>query len=47
MGIINYTIRDNLVVNVNGDVGISNKNLDYIPVRFMKVTGNFFVIIIN
>ena len=41
MGITNYTIHDNLVVNVNGVVNISNKNLDYIPVRFGKVTGNF------
>ncbi len=41
MGIIDYTVGDDLVVNVAGDVNISNKNLTMIPVQFGVLDGDF------
>ena len=41
MKIINYTINDDLTVDVDGDVYISYKNLAEIPVNFNKVHGYF------
>lgn len=43
IGVDAYEIDDNLVVNVLGDVNLKNKNLDYLPVQFGTVTGNFYV----
>jgi hypothetical protein len=42
-GIINYTIKDGLV-NVDGSVDLSNRNLTEIPVRFGIVNGTFNVV---
>ena len=39
--ITNYTIHDNLVVDVNGDVDVSSKELTKLPFQFGKVTGKF------
>lgn len=39
-GISNYTITDN-IVDVNGNVNLFDKNLNKIPIKFGKVTGNF------
>jgi hypothetical protein len=39
-GIINYTINDGLV-DVDGDVNISNKSLTKLPLKFGKVKGYF------
>lgn len=36
-----YTIGTNLIVNTKGDVDISYKGLDYIPVQFERVGGVF------
>jgi hypothetical protein len=41
MEIKNYTINDDLTVDVDGRVDISNKNLKYIPVKFSIVKGDF------
>ena len=41
MGIENYTINDELIVNVSGSVWLSDKDLDYIPVQFGVVNGDF------
>lgn len=41
MGIQNYTIEDNLIINVQSHVMIQSKKLDYIPVQFGIVSGNF------
>jgi len=43
IGIENYTINDDLTVDVNGDVKLSNKYLDKIPVQFGIVKGHFFI----
>lgn len=40
-GIKNYRINDNLTVDVDGDVDLSNKNLTHLPVQFGTVTGSF------
>ena len=40
-GIENYTIHDNLVVDVNGDVYLCNKILTELPFQFGNVTGYF------
>ncbi len=37
-----YTINKNLIVDVDGDVDLSNKNLTSIPIQFGKVTGDFY-----
>ncbi len=39
-GILNYTIKDGLV-NVDGDVDLSDENLTKLLVKFGQVTGNF------
>lgn len=39
----NYTINDDLKVDVDGDVDLSDKRLEEIPVIFGKVTGAFNV----
>ncbi len=41
MGIEDYTINDDLTVDVNGDVNISNMGLDEIPIQFGIVRGSF------
>ena len=41
MGIENYEITQDLVVNVKGNVWIAEKHLECIPVQFGEVTGNF------
>ena len=41
MGIHNYTINNDLTVDVDGDVDLYNKNLTKIPVQFNEVLGNF------
>ncbi len=41
MGIRMYAIQDDLTVDVDGDVSLSNKNLTHIPVQFGVVRGNF------
>lgn len=43
----NYTINDDLTVDVDGDVDLSNQQLEEIPVIFGKVTGYFNVAINN
>lgn len=40
-GIRNYTINPDGIVDVNGDVDISNKMLQEIPIQFGRVTGDF------
>ena len=42
MGVKDYTINKNLIVDVEGDVNLSYKNLKELPVQFGKVKGNFF-----
>ena len=37
----NYTIHDNLVVDVDGDVNLYGKKLKELPFQFGKVTGSF------
>ena len=37
----NYTINDNLTVDVDGDVGIYNSHLRSLPVKFGNVDGHF------
>jgi hypothetical protein len=41
LDIKNYTIKDDLTVDVDGDVYIINVGLEYIPVKFGIVKGNF------
>ena len=41
MVIENYTIHDDLSVDVKGNVYISNRNLKELPVQFNKVTSHF------
>lgn len=38
----NYTINDDLTVDVDGDVNLVKKNLHFLPVKFGKVSGNFY-----
>jgi len=40
-GIKNYTISDDLVVDVDGGVNLHNRYITVIPFKFGKVTGNF------
>lgn len=42
MNIVNYEIMDNLSVNVMWDVNLENKGLSYLPVRFNKISGDFY-----
>ena len=39
--IINYTINDDLSIDVDGGVGLSDKGLKYLPLRFNYVSGLF------
>lgn len=41
MNIQNYTINSDLTVDVKADVNICYKNLEYIPIQFGKVAGDF------
>ena len=41
LGIRNYTINDDLTVDVDGNVDITKKELSKIPVNFNKVSGDF------
>jgi hypothetical protein len=41
MGVKNYTINENSVVDVNGDVDLSFKNMEEIPIQFGIVKGFF------
>jgi hypothetical protein len=38
----NYTLNDDLTVDVDGDVNLNYKNLIKIPVRFRNVSGGFY-----
>lgn len=40
-GIENYTINEDLSVDVDGPVNLSNKKLTHIPINFNKVSGTF------
>lgn len=42
MKIKNYTINDDLTVDVDGDIYLISKKLKYIPVKFRKVGGDFY-----
>ena len=42
MGIEGYIIKDDLTVDVNGDVQLNNRTPDYIPVQFGVVSGAFY-----
>jgi hypothetical protein len=37
----NYTINDDLSIDVDGDVRLDSKNLEYLPLRFNYVSGGF------
>jgi len=37
----NYTINDDLSIDVDGDVHLYSKNLEYLPLRFSYVSGAF------
>ena len=41
MDIDNYTINDDLTIDVDGDVDLNNKKLEKIPVKFKSVGGYF------
>jgi hypothetical protein len=41
-GINNYTINDDLSIDVNGDVHLDFKDLGKLPLKFRNVTGNFY-----
>ena len=41
-GIENYTINDDLSIDVDGDVNLSYGNLEYLPLKFNYVSGNFY-----
>ena len=40
-GIKNYTINSDGSIDVDGDVDLSRKNIDKLPLKFGKVTGHF------
>jgi len=42
VGAYNYTIHDNGVVDVNGDVWLNKRQLREIPVQFGNVSGDFY-----
>ena len=44
MNIINYTINDDLTVDVDDDVDINNKNIIEIPIKFNRINGTFYCI---
>ena len=37
----NYTINDDLSIDVDGDIGITFQNLEYLPIKFNYVSGVF------
>jgi len=39
--IINFTINDDMSIDVDGDVILIAKNISKIPLKFNKVSGNF------
>ena len=41
VGVKNYTIRDDGIVDVNGDVNLKSKGLQSIPIQFGHVSGYF------
>lgn len=41
MNLQNYTVRDDGIVDVDGNVNISHKSLEVIPIQFGHVSGNF------
>ena len=41
-GIVNYTINKDGTVDVSGDVNLSHEELMELPLKFGKVTGNFY-----
>lgn len=41
LNIENYTIDNNMIVNVNGDVNISDMGIKEIPFKFGEITGEF------
>jgi hypothetical protein len=43
-GITNYTINDDLTIDVKGDVNIDHRSLTCFPsfIKFNKVSGNFY-----
>ena len=41
-GIKNYTINEDGTIDVDGDVDLSGKNIDKLPLKFGKVTGSFY-----
>ena len=43
----NYTVNEDLSVDVAGDVSLLELNIVELPVKFRTVSGNFGVIIIN
>lgn len=43
-GIEKYTINEDGIVDVDDDVNLSNRNLDRIPFKFGKVSGDFIII---
>ena len=40
-GVKNFTVNQDLSVDVNGHVGLSSSSLAYLPVRFRNIAGNF------
>jgi hypothetical protein len=41
-GIENWTINEDGSIDVNGNVDLSEKGLDKLPIKFRNVTGNFY-----
>ena len=41
-GITNYTVNPDGSVDVKGSVNLSHKNLNRLPLKFGKVSGNFY-----
>lgn len=42
VGITDYTIDEQLVVNVNKSILVADKNIPYLPVQFGEIKGHFF-----
>ena len=43
MEIGNYTINDDLIVDVNGDVNFNRRDFNEIPIQFGQINGGFYV----
>jgi hypothetical protein len=41
-GIENWTINEDESIDVDGDVDLSHRGLDKLPIKFRNVTGNFY-----